>query len=211
MKIILASASPRRNQILTDLGVSFERLTAPAEEINHMEKGGEPSLVAIHNAAAKAGAVFDMIKGREEEALIIGADTIVAAKGGILPKPENPRHAEEMLKILSGITHQVITGLAIRVFPGGNLLTGSQSTRVTFRRLSKREIRLYVESGEPMDKAGAYGIQGFGIFLVERVIGDYPNVVGLPIMKLFKMLKPLGVDLFCDAVTAGAGKDIHVI
>lgn len=134
--------------------------------------------------------------------VILGADTIVVYNDQILPKPKSPEDAEEMLLSLSGNTHHVITGAALTTYPEGRILLDYEETRVKFRQLSQEDIKCYVSSGEYADKAGAYGIQGYGVFLVESIEGDYSNVVGLPLMKLYRMFKELDIDLLKTAVSS---------
>jgi septum formation protein len=209
MKIILASASPRRNEMLRQLNIPYEKMVASTEEI------GEEAIeihtvedIAMKNALAKAQGTADQLLETmvpDEDAIIIGADTIVTYDNGILGKPVDDDDARRMLEILSGKTHEVITGIALVKIPAGSKSTrfiiGYDTTKVTFRKLSQVDIDNYVSTGEPTDKAGAYGIQGFGVFLVDRIEGDYPNVVGLPLIKLFYLMKQVGVDLL--AVSTG--------
>jgi septum formation protein len=136
------------------------------------------------------------------DAIVIGADTVVALEDQVLGKPSSPREAEEMLASLSGRSHTVYTGVTVCRGGGQDPSTAAEATQVTFRALTPAEIRAYVATGEPMDKAGAYGIQGLGALLVEGIQGDYSNVVGLPIQRLGQMLLSFGVDPL-----ASAGKD----
>jgi septum formation protein len=209
MKIILASASPRRNEMLRQLNIPYEQMVTFTEEL------GEEVLelhsveeIAMKNALAKAQGAADGILENsltEEDIVVIGADTIVTYDGAILGKPIDDDDSRRMLTILSGKTHKVITGIALVKIPAGKkdtrFIIGYDETKVTFRRLSQVDIDNYVSTGEPNDKAGAYGIQGFGVFLVDRIEGDYPNVVGLPLIKLFYLMKQVGVDLL--AVSTG--------
>lgn len=128
-----------------------------------------------------------------DNCLIIAADTMVYAGGALMGKPKSPEHAEEMLQELSGKKHSVYTGIAVML--GGRIICDSQKTDVFFRSLTKREISAYVATGEPMDKAGAYGVQGRAALFVERIEGDYYNAVGLPLCKLGQMVSEMGVEL----------------
>jgi septum formation protein len=200
MKIILASASPRRNEMLKNLNIPFEKIVAPAEEMGHeaMEKYSVEE-IAVRNAYAKARGAADLISDSKEY-IVIGADTIVVIDNVILGKPVDEEDARRMIGILAGRTHEVITSIALIKLPYNEVLTGYERTDVTFREISLEDINLYISTGEPLDKAGAYGIQKYGVFLVEKVNGDYHNVVGLPVLKLYKMMKEMGVDLFSIAV-----------
>lgn len=189
-KIILASASPRRVELLAMLGLPFE------QKISHVPETGNdriaPEELARALALAKAGSVACM----ETEGLVIGADTIVLAKGGIMGKPKDRVDAFRMLQELSGTRHQVISGLAVVDASTGEERTAHEVTEVVFRRLSQKEIDCYLDTGEPMDKAGAYGIQGIGSLLVEEIHGCYNNVVGLPLTLLVEMLKNMGLNVW---------------
>lgn len=182
-KVILASASPRRQELLGKLGFPFEVIPSGAEE-NIRET--EPVTVVEELSRMKALDVFGAQK--EEDVLVIGADTIVAYQGQMMGKPENQAEAVSMLKRLSGNTHRVYTGVTLcrRVEGRETVRTFHECTEVTFFPLSEAEIQAYVQTGEPMDKAGAYGIQGQGALLVEKITGDYNNVVGLPVARLYR-------------------------
>ena len=190
MSIVLASGSPRRKELLEMLGIEdMKIIPAKGEEIPP-EGAGPAELVA---ALATA-------KGREVAAqcaaddVIIAADTIVWADGRILGKPKDETDAKAMLHLLSDNTHEVYTG--VTVMYGGKIVVGSECTKVFFRKLSEGEIDRYVQTGEPMDKAGAYGIQGRAALMVRRLEGDYFNVMGLPLCRLGQMLEEIGVHLF---------------
>ncbi|MFA7637190.1 MAG: Maf family protein [Monoglobales bacterium] len=182
-EIILASASPRRKEILQNLGVKFRIVTSDAEEIT--DDGLPPNLIVQQLAMLKGTDVAKKVKN----VLVISADTIVWDDGEVLGKPENIENAKEMLKKLSGKTHEVYTGVCVTDSKSGKSISDFEVTKVKFRNLSKEEIDRYVNTYEPMDKAGAYGIQGKGCLLVESIKGDYLNVVGLPAVKLAKILK----------------------
>lgn len=180
-KIILASASPRRRELLSLITTDFEVITADVDET--VDENETPENTVMMLSKKKAMAVSLLHKGRK----VIGADTIVVCDGKILGKPVFRQNAEEMLKMLSGRTHQVLTGVTIT--DGEKTETFFVASDVTFFRLTDEEISAYAESGESDDKAGAYGIQGKGSLLVEKINGDYFNIVGLPVSALNKKLK----------------------
>ena len=184
LHLILASGSPRRMELLASAGYVFDVLISDAEET--APEGVEPAEVAKRNALAKA-----MSLPEDKESLIIGADTIVVLDGHIFGKPANEEEATETLRQLSGRTHQVITGVAL--VNDNAFYSFAETTQVTFKQLGDQEIAAYVATGDCMDKAGAYGIQSGGGVLVERIQGDYDNVVGLPVARLSRMLEKLGV------------------
>ena len=180
-KIILASQSPRRRELLSLITTEFEVITADVDETIDENETAENTVMML--SRKKANAVSTLNPGR----IVIGADTIVVCDGKILGKPENRKHATEMLRSLSGRTHQVLTGVTITDYYKTE--TFFVSSDVTFFDLTDEEIISYAESGEPDDKAGAYGIQGKGSLLVEKISGDYFNIVGLPVSMLNKKLK----------------------
>ncbi|HEY6011576.1 MAG TPA: Maf family protein [Nitrospirota bacterium] len=186
--IILASNSPRRKELLRQIGLTFT--LDPADVDERIQPHEAPDAYAIRVACDKARAAA----ARATEGIVIGADTIVVLEDTVFGKPADARDAERMLQLLSGRMHRVITGLAVLDAATGKILTRSSTTCVWFKRLSREEIKAYVESGEPLDKAGAYGIQGLGALLVERIEGCYYNVVGLPLSLLGEMLSEFGVD-----------------
>ena len=188
MKVILASASPRRREILEMLGLNAEIVPAEGEE--HIPAELEPGEAA---AAVSAGKAREVHERRPDGDIVIAADTIVVLDGEIFGKPRDRESAFNMLRSLSGRTHEVYTGLC--VIAGGRERTEYEKTEVTFRTLDDDEITAYINSGEPMDKAGAYGIQGRGALLAERIDGDFFNVMGLPVCRLGKLLKKQGVSL----------------
>lgn len=183
-KIILASASPRRREILTDGGILHTVLPADVDE--SVFEGLEPRLMVQLLAAAKAAATATKCEG-----IVLGADTVVVLSGKVMGKPCDAEEAFSMLSALSGKTHSVYTGVAVLRTADGKLKTHLEETKVTFRTLSADEIRAYIETGEPMDKAGAYGIQGRGGALVEKTEGDYLNVVGLPLTAVRRLLREM--------------------
>jgi septum formation protein len=189
-KLVLASQSPRRQALLQALGAD---LTVVPATINENSVHGDTSVeLAEGTAYAKARWVAD----RVDDAIIVGADTIVLLDSGeILGKPQGTGEAVDMLSRLSGMGHQVVTGVAVINSGNGREKVFHEVTRVFFRSLSQREIEQYVATGEPLDKAGAYGIQGKGALLVERIEGCYFNVVGLPLPKLGQTLMEFGISL----------------
>ncbi len=194
MDIILASGSPRRRELLENVGLRFRIARTDFDE-SAVTAAGPAALVealAQGKAAAAAKSVHD------PAALIIAADTVVALEDAILGKPKDELDAFRMLASLSGVRHQVYTGVTVR--RGEQVLTEHEVTSVTFRPLTEEEIDQYVATGESMDKAGAYAVQGVGSLLVERIEGDYFNVMGLPVCRLGRMLKQFGVD--CLALNA---------
>ncbi|MEY8427657.1 Maf family protein [Lachnospiraceae bacterium 46-15] len=183
-QIILASASPRRRELLTQAGIVFTVKVSDAEEII---TENAPDKVVKELALLKAKAVAET----EEDALVIGADTIVAAEGNILGKPHSREEAFSMLSMLQGKTHQVYTGVALITKEAGKEKQEvfAEKTDVTFYPMTEKEIWGYIDTGEPMDKAGSYGIQGRAAVYIEKISGDYNNVVGLPVAKLYQALK----------------------
>lgn len=189
-RLILASASPRRRELLQRIGLNFEVRPSQVDENNFRDL--PPAARVEHLALAKARAVAQACK----EGLVIGADTIVVCRGQVLGKPASAAEAAAMLSFLSGRTHTVYTGVAVVRAPGGEEKFTHSRTEVTFRHLDPAIISAYVATGEPLDKAGAYGIQGRGALLVERINGDYFNVVGLPLVKVVELLEEFGVDVW---------------
>lgn len=188
MKIILASQSPRRKELLERMGIKdFETISPNVDE--RAFHGLPPEELVRRLSAEKAAAVAGKVG---EDAIVIAADTVVALEGAVLGKPADELDAFKMLSALSGVRHQVYTG--VTVCRGGEKQTAHEVTDVTFRELSEREIEDYISTGEPMDKAGAYGIQGYGALLIQGISGDYYNVMGLPVCRLSGMLARFGVD-----------------
>jgi septum formation protein len=185
-RIILASSSPRRAEMLDILGVGFEPAPSNINERPHPDEA--PADYIIRLARAK---VIDVAR-RRSSGLVIGADTIVVVDGRLLGKPEDDADAERMLRQLSGRWHAVMTGVALYDAGTKREVVDYDKTLVRFAQLTDREIEWYVESGEPMDKAGAYGIQGRGSIFVEEIAGNYHNVVGLPIPLVYRLAKRLG-------------------
>lgn len=188
MKIILASQSPRRKELLDRMGIQdFETISPNVDESAF--HGLPPEELVRRLSAEKAAAVAGKVG---KDAIVIAADTVVALEGAVLGKPADELDAFKMLSALSGVRHQVYTG--VTVCRGGEKQTAHEVTDVTFRELSEREIEDYISTGEPMDKAGAYGIQGYGALLIQGISGDYYNVMGLPVCRLSGMLSRFGVD-----------------
>ncbi len=181
-RLILASASPRRRELLTQAGYTFE--VQPAHVNEDLRPDEDPIAYVVRLARDKAQAVFTAVN--DPEAIVLGADTTVTLDGHILAKPEDAADAARMLRLLSGRTHRVITGVALATVKGVEV--AAEITGVQFHTLSDQEIAAYIATGEPMDKAGAYGIQGFAAKWIPRVVGCYFNVVGLPIALVATML-----------------------
>lgn len=189
-RIILASGSPRRKELLSQLiGDSFEVIVSSYEEpeIEDMD----PESLVLHHAVQKAHDVA----GKLHEGVIISADTMVLCEGKLLGKPDSDLQASRMLEQISGRKVQVITGLVLIDVNSGKELKDTVLTVVSIKQLSTDEIASYVASGEPIDKAGAFAIQGKGAAIVERIEGDYFNVVGLPLFALSGMLKQIGINV----------------
>lgn len=184
MEIILASQSPRRKEILSLLDVPFKIMVSEADET--VEKGLPPYFIAESLSLKKAAAVA---KDVTSDALVIGADTIVVSDGKILGKPTDEDDAYKMLSSLSGKWHEVISGVTVLHTKSAESKSFYVKTRVRFAELSDKEIRDYIATKEPCDKAGAYGIQGRGSKFIEEIEGDYFNVVGLPLQRLYQVLK----------------------
>ena len=185
--LVLASASPRRAELLASLGLSF---TVDAADVDEAVAPGEPPLdYVLRVARAKAEAVAE----RSGDAVVLAADTTVVLDGAILGKPADPGGARSMLRSLSGRTHQVITAVVVR--GGGRELVDVSTTSVSFDVLTGREIDWYVATGEPLDKAGAYGIQGVGGAFVTRVDGNVQNVIGLSLTAVRRLLADAGISV----------------
>ena len=184
-RFILASASPRRKQLLEQAGYTFEIVVSDADE--SLPAGITPEKAVQLNAARKAQAVAETNPG----AVVLGCDTVVAIDGEILGKPQDEAEAKAMLRRLSGNTHTVYSGVCIT--DGETETVFAVATDVTFYALSDRTIDAYAATKEPMDKAGAYGIQGLGCVLVKEISGDYSNVVGLPLSESARALAAFGV------------------
>lgn len=189
MRVVLASKSPRRREILTALGVKFEIVSADADESSPLT---EPAELVRELALRKGRATREVLRARGEwnkDTVIIAADTVVAAGDKILGKPHGDAEAAEMLRMLSGHAHAVVSGVAL--LSGERETAASESTAVTFARMTDGEIARYVQSGEPRDKAGAYAVQGLASLWISGLQGDYFNVVGLPVYRLNALCKEL--------------------
>ena len=190
MSVILASGSPRRAQLLRQLGLN-DFIIRPADADENIPRGLSPEEAVVVLSERKASAAAERAASDD---IIIAADTAVAVDGLILGKPEDEADAVRLLELLSGRSHRVFTGMTIQ--KGEERLSSCSNATVFFRPLTNRQIRAYVASGESMDKAGGYGIQGRGAFLAERIEGDYTCIVGLSLPRLYDMLINFGVDLF---------------
>lgn len=186
-QIILASASPRRKEILEKTGLKFQVYAGSYEE--DMGLPMEPQKLATFLSQEKAKTVALKYK----DALIIAADTFIIFKGEALGKPHTNEEAKRMLSLLNGKTHSVITGYTVMDTGSNKKISRLVESRVTFKKLTEDEIKAYVKSGEPLDKAGAYAVQGLGAVIVKRIEGDYFNVMGLPLSSLTEVLKKFGV------------------
>lgn len=182
MQLILASQSPRRQELLRLFGAPFRVEAADIDETMDAEKSPFDEVARV--SACKARAI-----SREAEDVVVAADTIVVCAGRVLGKPHNTDEAQQMLRLLSGRDHQVMTG--VTVLHKDRAVTFTEVTDLHFRALSEQEIAAYVRTGEPMDKAGAYGIQGGAALFCEKITGDYYNVMGLPVCRLGQVLKQL--------------------
>lgn len=188
-KYILASASPRRRELLEQLGLNFDIVVAPIDE-SGIDKGMAPDLYTGVLSMYKAAAVAKVLReqGRKKE-IIIAADTIVYLDGQILGKPEDEKEAKQMLSSLSGREHEVYTGLCVMRIKDGYSVSRSVKTTVMFKELTEAEIDAYIKTLEYSDKAGSYAIQGKASAFIKGISGDYFNVVGLPLQELYDILK----------------------
>lgn len=194
-KIILASASPRRQEILKNIGLQFEVLVSDADE-SKIDKNAVPVSIYVQELAMlKALSAAEKLKNKNS--LIISADTVVYLDGKILGKPKNEDNAREMLKFLSGKCHSVFTGICVMDAKTLKSICANEETKVYFKELSEERIDDYVRTKEPLDKAGAYAVQGLGGMLIDKTEGDFLNVIGLPAKKLFNILeKEFEFDIF---------------
>jgi septum formation protein len=186
-KIILASASPRRKEILSTTGLEFAVCKSNYEEDLTLSR--EPRALARFLSRKKA----EDVAQKYSDAVVIAADTFIVYKDKLLGKPSGPDDARRMLKTLSGKAHSVITGFTVIDSRSNKKVSRSIDTKVYFRKITQAEIDAYVRSGEPIDKAGAYAIQGLGAVFIERIEGDFYNVVGLPICALAESLRTFGI------------------
>lgn len=186
MQLILASQSPRRQELLKLFGIPFRVLVADIDETMDRDKAPFDEVARVSRCKALA-------VQRQEEDVVIAADTIVVCQGKVLGKPHSEEEAKQMLRLLSGRDHQVMTG--VTVLRGESAVVFTEVTDLHFRPLSEREIDRYVRSGEPMDKAGGYGIQGGAALFCEKMNGDYYNVMGLPVCRLGQVLRQTAPEL----------------
>jgi len=187
--VILASQSPRRRELLTLIGIAHEVMPA---DINEDVRAGELPRAYTERLAREKAAAIESRVANETRTIVIAADTTVVLNGDILGKPTDAADARTMIRRLAGRSHTVMTGIAVA--RGGRVESAVEEVGVTFRELSDDEIARYVATGEPMDKAGAYGIQGWGATIVERVDGDYFSVMGLGLRRVVELMKRLGVE-----------------
>ena len=192
-QLILASKSPRRQQLLREIGLNFK--IVPAKKFKEKNDGSSPEKIAIRNAVGKA----QEVASTHPNAYILGVDTLGAYQHHILGKPKDTKDARRILGILSGTTHEVISAICIIETDKNCKQIRKKShvekTYVTFAKMTRQEINAYINSGESMDKAAAFAIQGLGSLFIKKIDGDYFNVVGLPIFALHKMLKAFGEKL----------------
>jgi septum formation protein len=184
-QIILASSSPRRKELLEKAGIKFKVVGSKIKE--YLDIKLEPHKLAEKLSLEKAKAVQNKFK----DAIIISADTLVVCEGKIFGKPTDEKDAEKMLKYLSGKTHSIITGFTVINAKTNKIITGSDETKVTMRKISKEEMESYLKTEEPFDKAGAYAIQGLAKKFIEKVEGDLSNAIGLPIDTILNDLKAI--------------------
>jgi septum formation protein len=193
--LILASSSPRRQELIRTLGLPVQ--IRPSEADEGTPEGWEPARIVEELALRKARAVWEICRHEQEpvSSVIVGSDTIVAVEGRVLGKPRNAEEAVDMLSLLAGREHEVFTGVCCIGVQGGETVVSHRVTKVRMRKLTPDQIRRYVATGEPLDKAGAYGIQGLGAVLIDSLEGCYFNVVGLPLSLLAVQLERFGVSL----------------
>ena len=189
MKLILASSSPRRAAYLKELGIEFRKIAPDVDET--LRRGESPRAYVRRLALEKASAVAE----RHPKSWVVGADTTVVLDNAVVGKPRDPADARKMLRRLSGRPHRVLSGIALVRAETSAAESAVSSTRVFIRPLSETEIRWYVATGEPLDKAGAYGAQGKGGLLVSRVEGSFSNVVGFPLEKFYELVNACGIRL----------------
>lgn len=191
-KIVLASNSPRRKEILEQVGISFSSIPSELEEVSDKED----AIDLVEDLASNKAT--DVMKGLEGPVIVIGADTVVVQNGTIMGKPKSREEAREMLTKLQGSAHEVYTGVVIIVKEADGQekrISFADVSRVIINPMTAKQINRYIESGEPFDKAGAYAIQGKFAIYIKEIIGDYYNIVGLPVSKLYAVLLENGIDL----------------
>jgi len=192
--LILASSSPRRRQLLGYLGVKFEVIPSHFEEI--VDQSLTPAEVVVDLSIAKAQEIAEKIGASTIGAtVVLGADTVVVLDGQMIGKPDSRQQAVEMLSQLSGQCHEVFTGVALIELPGRRVTSAYQVSKVYMRTIEPSEIQSYVETGEPMDKAGAYALQGIGSVFVEKIEGCFTNIIGLPVPLVVQLLRGLGIEI----------------
>lgn len=189
MELILASASPRRKELLEQIGMSFRIIPAKGEEKNTKKL---PHEVVMELSAQKA---MEVAKLQTEDCLVLGADTIVAVGEEILGKPKDEQDALRMLMLLQGRKHEVYTGVTLYETGREKINTFYEKTEVYMYPMTEEELVEYIKTGEPMDKAGAYGIQGIGAKLIQKIHGDYNNVVGLPVARIYQEIKGKSIEI----------------
>lgn len=189
-RIVLASASPRRRALLAALGIEFEVIPSQAPEV---DEGEVPEEIVKNNAAVKCR---EVAREMDDDVVVIAADTLVFLDAHVLSKPKDRNEAKQMLRMLSGNTHQVITGLAVQNTGKSQIITGAETTDVSFRQLSDTEIDRFIDIVQPLDRAGAYTVDGPGSLIVSRYHGCYQNVLGLPIVRLDSLLRRLDISIF---------------
>lgn len=202
MEIILASASPRRKELLKQIGLDFIVFPAQGDEVSDKTI---PRDIVVELAQKKAGEIYEKAIAAgvgKQDSIVIGADTIVVYEDRVLGKPKNEKDAVEMLTMLSGKTHEVYTGVSLWMRENGKKVQYSfyEKTEVTMYPIRQGEIEAYVKSGEPMDKAGSYGIQGSGARFIQKINGDYNNVVGLPVARIYQELAQLGIAISSNSL-----------
>ena len=201
LPLILASASPRRQELLKSAGVPLKVIPSSADEL--FAPGEKPEKHVLRLAREKAGEIAEQFPDR----WILAADTVVAIGEQVLGKPKDAKAAAQMLRLLSGREHRVITGYCLLRSSVEKGKEGHVTTRVFFKLLTPAEIRWYISTGEPFDKAGGYAIQGRGAFMVKKIVGSYTNVVGLPLCEVIEALKEMkGVEIFTAENAEGAEK-----
>lgn len=189
--IILASCSPRRKQLFEELNFSFKTMPSFFKEPEFAKIKMTPTQYAVDNAFKKAQEVSHKVS----DAFVIGMDTIAEYKGRVLEKPKDRQHARDMIKYLRGTQHEVITGICIIDADSGHKVTAAETTKVTFTQMSDNEVEKYLDLGAWQDVAAGYAIQGVGALFVEKIEGDYFNVVGCPIFRLSHLMKEIGIPL----------------
>jgi septum formation protein len=190
MKLILASRSPRRAEILRNAGFVFDVHPTHTDETRRPDEAAEDYVRRI--AQAKAHAAHEQLRATDEQAIVIAADTVVLAEGQILTKPQDAGDARRMLRMMSGKSHELLTGLAVLRLPDGAETLHIEKTRVDLLPISDEETESYLRTGESFDKAGAYGIQGVAGRFVARIEGCYFNVMGLPLSRVWREIRALG-------------------